>query len=149
MKNSKYFTSIDLFIEYWQCCIADKDVLKIAFLMRYGLYKWVVMPMGLTNTPAMFMQTMNNLFFNTLDSSMLVFLDSILVYWCTVKEHFMLLKKVLACLYQYMFYCKLKKFNFLHNSTTFIGFRITPEGICISDSKVQNLNKWTLPTIVK
>ena len=36
-----------------------------------------VMYMGLMNTPAMFMQTMNNLFSNMLDSSMAVFLDDI------------------------------------------------------------------------
>ena len=51
------------------------------------------MPMGLTNKPATFMQTMNNLFFNILDSSMAVFPDNILVYSYTVKEHFMLLEK--------------------------------------------------------
>ena len=38
------------------------------------------MPMGLTIAPATFMQTMNNLFFNMLDSGMAVFLDDILVY---------------------------------------------------------------------
>ena len=62
MGSEKYFTSIDLCSGYWQCHIADEDIPKTAFLMRYGLYKWVVMPMGLTNAPATFMQTMNNLF---------------------------------------------------------------------------------------
>ena len=51
------------------------------------------MPMGLTNTPATFMQTMNNPFSNMLDSSMAVFLDDILVYSCMVKLHFILLEK--------------------------------------------------------
>ena len=51
MGSAKYFTSIDLCSGYWQCRIADEDILKTALLMRYGLYKWVVMPMGLTNAP--------------------------------------------------------------------------------------------------
>ena len=38
------------------------------------------MPMGLTNAPATFMQTMNNLFLDMLDSGMAVFPDDILVY---------------------------------------------------------------------
>ena len=97
MGSAKYFTSIDLCSGYWQCRIADKDIPKTAFLMRYGLYKWVVMPMGLTNAPATFMQTMNNLFSDMLDSGVAVFLDDILVYLCIVDEHFTLLEKVLVC----------------------------------------------------
>ena len=136
MGSAKYFTSIDLRSGYWQCRIADEDIPKTAFLMRYGLYKWVVMPMGLTNAPATFMQTMNNLFSDMLDSGVAVFLDDILVYSGTVDEHFTLLEQVLACLHQYMFYCKLKKCSFLRNSTTFLGFDVTPEGMRISDLKV-------------
>ena len=48
--------------------------------MRCSLYKWVVMPMGLTNAPATFMQAMNNLFSDMLESSMAVLLDDILIY---------------------------------------------------------------------
>ena len=80
MGSVKYFTSIDLHSVYWQCHIADEDIPKTVFLMRCGLYKWVIMPVGLMNAPAIFMQTMNNLFFNMLDSEMALFLDDILVY---------------------------------------------------------------------
>ena len=92
MGSVKYFTSIDLHSGYWQCCIADKDIPKTTFLMRYGLYKWVVMPMGLTNAPATFMQTMNNLFSDMLDFGVAVFLDDILMYSDTVDKHFTLLE---------------------------------------------------------
>ena len=75
MGSAKYFTSIDLHSGYWQCHIADEDIPKTTFLMRYSLYEWVVMPMGLTNAPATFMHTMNNLFSDMLDSGMAVFLQ--------------------------------------------------------------------------
>ena len=94
------------------------------------------MPMGLTNDPTTFMPTMNNLFSDTLDSGTVVFLDDILVYVCIVKEHFMLLKKILPYLYQYMYYCKLTKFSFLFNITVLLGFNVTPKGMYTSDSKV-------------
>ena len=48
--------------------------------------------MGLMNATAMFMQTMNNLFLDMLDSGVVVFLDDILVYSCIVEEHFTLLE---------------------------------------------------------
>ena len=101
------------------------------------------------NAPATFMHTMNNLLLDMLDFVVAVFLDDILMYLGMVDEHFMLLEQVLARLHQYMFYCKLKKCSFLRNSTMFLGFDITPEGICISDFKVQSLGKWPVPTTVK
>ena len=67
----------------------------------------------------------------------------------TVDEHLMLLEQVLACLRQYTFYCKLKKCSFLCNSTTFLGFDVMPEGMGISDLKVQSLSEWPVPTTVK
>ena len=57
------------------------------------------MPMGLTNAPATFMQTMNNLFSDMLDSGMAVFLDDILVYSCMVDKNFTLLEQVLVHLH--------------------------------------------------
>ena len=95
MGSAKYFTSINLYSGYWQCHIADEDIPKTTFLMRYGLYKWVIMPMGLMNAPATFMHvTMNNLFSDILDSGMAVFLDNILMYSaCMVKEHIHITKK--------------------------------------------------------
>ena len=55
MGSAKYFTFIDLCSEYWQCHIADEDILKTAFLTRYSIYKSVKMTMGLTDAPATFM----------------------------------------------------------------------------------------------
>ena len=68
---------------------------------------------------------------------------------CIVKEHFTLFEKILACLYQYIFYCKLKKFSFLYNSTIFLSFANTPKGMYISYLKVWSLNEWLVTTIVK
>ena len=64
---------------------------------------------------------------------MVAFLDDILMYSCIVKEYFTILDKALVYLYQYKFYYKLKKFSFLHSSTAFLGFDVTPEGMHISD----------------
>ena len=79
------------------------------------------------NAPATFMQTMNNLFSDMLDSGIAVFPDDILVYSPMVKEQFMLLEKALVYLHQYNFYRKLKKFSFLHNSITFLDLNLNPK----------------------
>ncbi|GJW22360.1 putative reverse transcriptase domain-containing protein [Tanacetum coccineum] len=44
---------------YHQLRVRDKDIPKTAFRMRYGHYEFQVMPLGLTNAPAVFMDLMN------------------------------------------------------------------------------------------
>ena len=122
---------------------------KTTFHTCYGLYEWMVLPMGLTNAPAMFMQVMNNLFTDLLNQGVIVFLDDILVYSHTRDEHVQLLCMVLGKLRKHRLYCKLKKCSFFGTSTTFLGFDITLEDLKISDAKVKSLRKCPQPTTVK
>ena len=52
------------------------------------------MPMRLTNAPATFMRTMNNLFSDMLDRGVVAFVDDVLLYSSTFEEHELLLKAV-------------------------------------------------------
>ena len=104
--------------------------------------------MRLTNAPATFMQTMNNLLVDILDKGVIVFLDDILIYSTIVEEHFELLEKVFACLHKYEFYCKVNKYSFLQWNTTFLRFDITPKGLQISDAKVETLKEYLKPTTI-
>jgi hypothetical protein len=42
--------------------IREYDIPKTAFILRYGLYEYMVMFFGLTNAPAYFMYLMNKVF---------------------------------------------------------------------------------------
>ena len=106
------------------------------------------MPMVLTNAPAIFMQTMKNLFVDMLDKRVVVFLDEVLIYSIIAEEDLELLEKVFTCLHKYEFYCKLKKFSFLQRTATFLGFDIALEGLKISEAKVQSLKEWPKPTTI-
>ena len=62
------------------------------------------MPMGLTNAPAIFMQTVNNLFVDLLDNRVLIFLDDMLIHSIMEEQNFKLLEKVFAHLHKYELY---------------------------------------------
>ena len=85
--GSKVFNKIDLKSGYWQIPVREGDVAKTAFKTRWGLYEYLVMPFGVTNAPAQFMNMMNDLLGEYLDRFVLVFLDNILIHSATVDQH--------------------------------------------------------------
>ena len=51
------------------------------------MFKFLVIPFGLTNAPAIFCILMNQVFYDYLDKFMVVYLDNIVVYNSSLGEH--------------------------------------------------------------
>jgi Reverse transcriptase (RNA-dependent DNA polymerase) len=76
--------------------MAPGEEWKTAFRCRYGLFEYTVMPFGLCNAPGTFQHYMNDTFCEFLDEFLVVYLDDLLVYSLTLKEHKEHVQKVLA-----------------------------------------------------
>ena len=92
--------------------IADKDRFKAAFISRFGLFEWVVLPFGLCNAPSMFQRLMNTTLGDLLDRFVLVYLDDILVYSADAEQHKLHLRTVLERLHKHTLYAKCSKCDF-------------------------------------
>ena len=66
--------------------------------MRYGHYKFLVIPFGLINAPAAFMDLMKRVFKQHMDKSVIVLIDDILEYSKSKEEHEKHLRTVLEIL---------------------------------------------------
>ena len=83
LKGAQCFTTLDLVQGFHQVPMHPADIHKTAFSTRYGLFEWVVMPFGLSGAPGQFMQLMNSVLKEVLDTCCIVFMDDILVYSAT------------------------------------------------------------------
>ena len=79
VQGARVFSKIYLRSGYHQLKIKSTDVPKITFRTRYGHYEFLVMPFGLINASAAFMDLMNIVFKPYLDTFVIVFIDDILV----------------------------------------------------------------------
>ena len=76
----------------------ERDEPKTTCVTRYDSYEFLVMPFGLINALAMFCTLMNKIFNPYLDKFVVVYLDGIIIYSSTLKEHVGHLRKVFKIL---------------------------------------------------
>jgi hypothetical protein len=148
LKGAKVFSKIDLRSGYYHIRIKGQDVPKTAFRTRYGHFEFLVPPFGLTNAPVLFMDLMNRVFQPYLDKFVVVFIDDILVYSKSYKEHEQHLRQTLQTLRRCQLYAKLDKCDFWLKEVTFLGHVVSSEGIFVDPQKVEAVLRWERPTTV-
>ena len=124
--KARICTKIDLRHAYHLVHIADGDEWKTTFRTRYGSFEWLVMPEGLTNTPAGFQRFMNDIFADMIDISVVMYLDDILVYSDDPKQHSAHVREVLTRLWRNRLYARADKCEFHCNSCEYLGYMLSP-----------------------
>ncbi|GJR47130.1 putative reverse transcriptase domain-containing protein [Tanacetum coccineum] len=146
LQGSSVYSKIDLRSGYHQLRIREEDIPITAFRTRYGHYEFQVMPLGLTNAPAVFMDLMNRVCKPYLDKFVIVFIDDILIYSKNKEEHGKHLKTILNLLRSEKLYAKFSKCDFWLDSVQFLGHVIDSSGVHVDPAKIEAIKNWAAPT---
>jgi hypothetical protein len=85
-KGEKYLSRIDLKSWYHQVPIKPSDVWKTTFKSKEGLFEWLVMPFGFTNSTATFIRLTDDILRPFTNSFLVVYFDDILIFSQTWEE---------------------------------------------------------------
>jgi len=137
--NTQYFSKIDLKDTYYRIRIKEGEEWKTAFRTRYGLYEFLVMPIGLTNAPATFQHYIQHALRGYLDTFAVVYLDDILIFSPDRKSHTQHLRQVIKRLREADLYCNPGKCEFYKNQVKFLSYVVGKEGISIDSARIQTV----------
>ena len=149
LRGAKYYTKVDLRSGFWQIPIKKGDTHKTAFSVPGEHYEWLVMPMGLTNSPATFMAEMDATFRDLSGKFVLVYLDDILIFSNSLEEHVEHVREVLQRLDKKGYILKESKCEWFQESVDFLGFHCSHDGIHPQTKKIERIRDWPAPTTLK
>nr|GFB39726.1 putative reverse transcriptase domain-containing protein [Tanacetum cinerariifolium] len=129
LQGSSVYSKIDMRSGYHQLRVREEVIKRTAFRTCYGHYEFQVMPFGLVNAPAVFMDLMNQVCKPYLDKFVIIFIDDILIYSKDEKEHEEHLKAILELLKEEELYAKFSKCEFWIPKVKFLGYVIFGQGI--------------------
>ncbi|GKD10123.1 putative reverse transcriptase domain-containing protein [Tanacetum coccineum] len=147
LQGSRVYSKIEMRSGYHQLIVREEDIPKTAFRTRYGHYEFQVMPFGLTNAPAVFMDLMNRVCKPYLDRFVIVFIDDILIYSKSRKEHEGYLKLIMKLLKQKELYAKFSNCEFWLSKVQFLGHMIDNEDIHVDPNKIESIKDYASPKI--
>ncbi|SGZ15887.1 BQ5605_C029g10709 [Microbotryum silenes-dioicae] len=107
--RARFWSKIDMTNSFFQTKMAKEDIPKTAVATPWGLFEWVIMPMGLLNAPATHQHRVNEALSSLIGKSCFAYLDDITIFLDTMEDHQTHVKEVLEALRRADLYCLPKK----------------------------------------
>ena len=95
LAKAKYFTKLDIVAAFNKIRMAEGEEWKTVFRTRYGLFESLIMNFGLCGAPSSFQNYINDILHEYLDTFCSAYIDDILIYSKTKKEHMKHVQQIL------------------------------------------------------
>ena len=142
LEDEKWFSTIDLRASFWQVAQSKEDAPKTAFVTRRGLFQFRTVAFGLRNATSTFQRCMDLVMSGLTWKQCIVYVDDIVCYSKTLEDHIAALAEILARLRQYNLKIKPDKCQFFRTEITFLGYRISADGVSTDPQKISAVLNW-------
>ncbi|RXN32180.1 Retrovirus-related Pol polyprotein from transposon 412 [Labeo rohita] len=139
--GNSLFSTMDLTSGFYNIPMAEEDKKYTAFATPVGLHEYNRMPQGLCNSPASFMRMMLSIFGDLNFSSLLCYLDDLLVFAPDETTALERLETVFQRLRSHNLKLSPKKCHLMQASVKFLGHIINGNGVSVDPSKVEVIAK--------
>ncbi len=148
LTGAQVLSSLDTLSGFTQLEIHEDDIKKMAFRTHRGLFQFLRLPFSLHNGPSIFQRVMQGILAPYLWSFALVYIDDIMVYLKSYKEHIDHLDLVLSAVEKAGITLSPSKCHFFYNSILLLGHQVTRLGLSMHEEKVRAVMELKRPTKV-
>uniref|UniRef100_A0A3Q1GC55 Gypsy retrotransposon integrase-like protein 1 n=1 Tax=Acanthochromis polyacanthus TaxID=80966 RepID=A0A3Q1GC55_9TELE len=146
--QARFITTLDLCKGYWQVPLANSAKPLTAFRTPQGLFQFTKMPFGLHGAPATFQRLMNQVLAG-MDTFAASYLDDVVIFSNSWKEHLSHLEMVLGKIKQAGLTINPKKCALVKQETQYLGYILGGGVIKPVQDKVEAIRARERPTTRK
>ena len=126
--GQEWFSTLDMAKAYHQGYVAEDHRKYTAFSTPWGIYEWIRVPMGISNAPPAFQRFINQTLLGLRDKVCVAYLDDILVYGVSFKDHVDNLRVVLQRLKSRGIKLRADKCFFFRKEVRYLGRLVSKDG---------------------
>ncbi len=141
--HARHFIKIDICNVYHCIQICKSNEWKMTFHTCYNQFEYQMMLFELTNAFAIFQFYVTHTLKSFMNICCVIYLNDVLVYSETKKQHWEHVCKILCTLLKYWLYIKLSKCTFNHSKVIFLKFVIKRRDIQMKQFYIDVITSWS------
>ena len=147
MSGSRYYSALDLANGFLQIEMEPEDRCKTAFsVMGKGFFEFETLPFGLQGGPSTCQRLLEHIMKGLQWVSVIIYMDDLTCFGKTFDQAFDNLKQVLQRLKDANLKVKTSKCFLFQTSVSFLGHRVSEEGIATDPEKINKVREWPVPS---
>ena len=146
LSGNDVFSTLDCQSGFWQIELDEASKPVTAFSTRTGHYEYNVLPFGLKDAAPSFERMITMTLSGLINTSVLVYLDDIIVFSKGPEEHLKRLEKVLERFSETGLTIKITKCSFLRRKIRYLGHQVSGSGITMDPDKAKTIETYQAPS---